>query len=245
MKLFNKRLTVTLIFLQILAFSRTEAYSQSNTPKSQVDQYLIAASEPQKIIAVADFTNDTGENSMDYLKKGLANSLVTSLGINPKSNFSLVERGQLESLIKEMGLTETGLVDVNNATKIGNALGATQIIVGGLIKLGNTLRINVRVIDVRTSRLMLAFSEYADSEGDVLKRLDKVADKIAVSLSASKDNIPAANIRNLKIEDAAQPAVPVWLWIAGGVVIAAAAIVIGILATRSQTKIIRPVITKP
>jgi TolB-like protein len=227
----NKVLIITLVLTQLISFSDLKSFAETNDKKPEIN----GAVSPQKVLAVADFTNDTGDSSMDYLKKGLANSLVTSLGMNPKSNFSIVERGQFESLVKEMGLTESGLVDVNNATKIGSALGASQIIVGGLVKLGTSLRLNVRVIDVKTSRLLLAFSEYADSEGDVLKQLDKVADKIVAGLSPN-NNLPANNITGLKIEDPQpQQGVPLWMWITGGAIVTAAAIIIAIFVAKKAT----------
>ena len=225
----SKMLVFLVIFLHLTSFSNISAYAK--TPESEV--IIASVSEGQKILAVADFSNDTGDSSMDYLKKGLANSLVTTLGMDSKNNFSIVERGQLESLIKEMGLSEGGLVDVSTATKLGSALGASQIIVGGLIKLGNTLRLNIRVIDVRTSRLLLAFSEYAENEGDVLKQLDKVSTKIVSELSGNKTNSPATNIPSLKIEDS-QPGIPLWMWITGSALLAGAAVLTGVLIVRAN-----------
>jgi TolB-like protein len=140
----------------------------------------------QEVFAVVDFSNDTGDPAKDYLQRGLANSLVTSLGSYSNGLISIVERGQLTSLIREMGLSTTGVVDSSSAVKLGNALGATQIIVGGLVRTGSILRLNVRVINVKTSRLTLALSEDGRSEEELLMLIDKVAEKIINKINNSE-----------------------------------------------------------
>ena len=232
MKKFKSLLLSLLILIQFLSVNEHSLVAE---PINNSSTTLIAANQSQKVLGVADFTNDTGDSNMEYLKKGLANSLVTSLGASSNGSFSIVERGQLESIIKEMGLANTGVVDISTASKIGNATGATQIIVGGIIKLGATYRLNVRVIEVKTSRVLLAFTEYTQSEGDILKLLDKVADKIVIGLSEpivppvvystpnpvkAKPEQPVTKIQDMKIpENIEQAEIPLWLWITGGIVI--------------------------
>lgn len=252
--IFTKKILISLlIFSQVLSFN-SKGYA---SPINNISYKISLAQNQQRTIAVADFTNDTGDPAMDYLKKGLANSLVTSLGVNANSNFSIVERGQFEALTKEMGLASTGVVDVSTATKIGNALGATEVIVGGIIKLGNTLRLNIRVIDVKTSKLQFAFTEYTNSEGDVLKLLDKIAYQIVNSLSPvnvteqpnvitvkpelktsdSKLEIKVNPEKNTSEEIKKEEGIPQWVWITGGIVVAGVLVFVIISATRTSSNI--------
>jgi TolB-like protein len=205
----------------------------------------------QEVFAVVDFSNDTGDPEKDYLQKGLANSLITSLGSYSNELISIVERGQLNSLIKEMGLSSTGVVDSSNAVKLGNALGATQIIVGGLVRTGRILRLNVRVINVKTSRLTLAMSEDSRSEEELLSLIDKVAEKIVAKINNTEkitDNrvnpvesfleppketkvLPAEKI-DIRKENHVEKNDNMWLWVVGGVI--ALTVLIVILVPKSQ-----------
>jgi TolB-like protein len=200
---------------------------------------------------------------MDYLKSGLSNSLVTSLGVNANDSFSIVERSQFESLLKEMGLASTGIVDVSTATKIGNALGATEVVVGGIVKLGNTFRLNIRVINVKTSKLQSAFTEYTNSEGDILKLIDKIAYQIVQSLS---QNDPIISIEQSKLpspvlvspiqvsptpfpvsennQTTANFEIPTWVWISGGAVLLGV-IIISNMSSREPTITPLPPVTPP
>jgi TolB-like protein len=234
----GKIIIVLLVVFQVLLGK--EFYLSAEPVKYQI----ASENQSEKILAVADFTNDTGDPAMDYLKKGLANSLVTSLAATSNNNFSIVERGQFESIIKEMGLASTGVIDISTATKIGSALGATQVIVGGIIKIGTTYRLNVRVIEVKTSRVLLAFTEYTKSEGEILQLLDKVADKIVISLSLPVQQaiIPSEQPADLAGKTPANPAeqkvdegIPLWVWITGGVVLTGLATVIIISGSTSHT----------
>lgn len=244
---FNKILIVTLVFLQVFFNSGLKLNAE---PRHDWNNYKISMLQPQKVLAVADFSNDTGDPNMDYLKKGLANSLVTSLGATSNNNFSIVERGQFESIIKEMGLVNTGVIDVSTATKIGSALGATQVIVGGIIKLGSTFRLNIRVIEVKTSRLITAFTEYTHSENDILKLIDVVAQKIVNSLTELYPvSIPtpppqpvytqppvsdSTKTEPVKLTPAAEQGIPVWVWIVGGVAVAGIVIFIVSAVTKNE-----------
>ena len=140
--------------------------------------------DSSKIIAVSDFTNDTGDNALDYLRKGLANAIITKLAAY--SNLTLVERGRLEAVLKELGLGDSGVVDANTAAKVGNALGANAIIVGGLFKAGSKLRLNVRVIDVTTIKVLQAVSEDGSSQEEILTLIDKVSERVARSFTGEK-----------------------------------------------------------
>lgn len=237
-----KIIIILLVIFQV--FLGRELNLFAGTITLNTEKYQIASeNQIQKTLAVADFTNDTGDPAMDYLKKGLANSLVTSLAATSNSNFSIVERGQFESIIKEMGLASSGVVDVSTATKIGSALGATQVIVGGIIKIGKTFRLNVRVIEVKTSRVLLAFTEYTQSEGEILQLLDKVADKIVISLSAPfqqaliPSETPAVNAnknQETTTEQKIEAGIPLWIWLTGGVVLAGIVAVIVINNSKSS-----------
>mgnify|MGYP001563056935 CR=1 FL=1 len=133
------------------------------------------------ILAITDISNDTGNPSLNYLNEVLANSLATSLVQKLGNSISIVERGKFNAVLKEIQIGQSGYIDINTAKKIGNSLGASQIIIGELIKISEIYRLNIRIIDVNNSVILSAFSEEAGAENDILKMVDKISDKITFS----------------------------------------------------------------
>lgn len=122
---------------------------------SSVDIGTIFAQKAKRLtIAVVDFTNTNKDPKLDYLVKGIPESIITYLG--KKGKVRIVERARLDVALKELKLGISGIVDEQTAVKIGKAVGATAIIVGSFIRAAGNIRINARLIDVQTGEVITA-----------------------------------------------------------------------------------------
>jgi len=65
-------------------------------------------------------------------------------------NFVLVNRENLEQLLKEMALQQTGLIDEKEAVKTGKGLAANQVVTGRIGLLGKTFVLQAKRIDVES-----------------------------------------------------------------------------------------------
>lgn len=87
----------------------------------------------KKRVAVSRFENRSGAG-YNHLGEGVADMLVTAL---VKSNkFSVLERKELESVLSEQKLGESGLVTPETAPKIGKLLGVELLVVGSVSEFG-------------------------------------------------------------------------------------------------------------
>lgn len=100
--------------------------------------------------------------------------------------FVVVERGQMNEILKEQSLQMTGCTDSSCAVQIGKLLSAKKILVGEVNKIGSSFMITVRIVDVEKGVSEFAATETAKSE-DVL---DQAGAKITQKLA---DNIIAGN----------------------------------------------------
>jgi len=105
-----------------------------------------------KRLAIIYFDNSGGEPSMDKLKKGLADMLITDL--SNVSMLDIVERDKLEAILKEQKLSSSKDFDPNTAAKVGKLLGAEIILTGGYFDMMGSLRIDARFIDVETGKIL-------------------------------------------------------------------------------------------
>lgn len=70
--------------------------------------------------------------------------------------FEVIERGRLESVLQELRLSASGVVDDKTALKAGEILGAGAVITGTLARVDGKFEINARAINVAGGRILTA-----------------------------------------------------------------------------------------
>ena len=105
-------------------------------------------------VCVLYFDNNTNDASLDVLRKGIADMVVTDLSAVP--GVTVVEREKLEAVLGELELQGSKLVDPATAQKIGKFVGAKYAVTGAFAAVDPELRLDVRLIEVATARVVLA-----------------------------------------------------------------------------------------
>jgi hypothetical protein len=67
--------------------------------------------------------------------------------------FTVLERGQMEEILKEQGFQQAGCLSDACVVEVGQLLGVGQMITGSIGKVGKTYTLNARVIDVKTGQI--------------------------------------------------------------------------------------------
>lgn len=105
-------------------------------------------------IGILEFQSLNEEAKKDSLGKIISEILTTSF-VNSQS-FKIIEREQLQKVLKEFKLSQSGIIDTSYAKKIGKITGADAIITGSVIKIGSSLRLDARIIDVESGIILTA-----------------------------------------------------------------------------------------
>ena len=108
----------------------------------------------KKVIAISYFDNTTSNSKYNALSKGIADMLITDL--SKISDLEIVEREKLEELLKEIKLGKSSYFDQSTAQKLGKGLGAASILTGAFYIMDETLRIDARLINVETGKIIAA-----------------------------------------------------------------------------------------
>jgi len=142
-----------------------------------------AGEDGRRTIAVMYFQNNAmlGKEAMAPLEKGLADMLITEL--SKIEALKVVERAQLQSLIREMKIGQTGVVDESTAQQMGKLLGAESLLLGSFATdpAGKKMRIDARIVETETG-LTLEAEEITDKTESLFKMVDKLTRKIAKKL---------------------------------------------------------------
>ena len=105
----------------------------------------------KKKVAVLDFTDLQGGSS--ELGKYIAEQLTVNL-VMGKRDFSVLDRANLKSILAEHKLTATGLVDPENAKKLGMFAGVDALILGTIIPKGQNTSLTAKIITTDTAEII-------------------------------------------------------------------------------------------
>ncbi len=68
--------------------------------------------------------------------------------------FEVIERNQMESIMTEMGFQASGACNTDECVvQVGQVLGASKMVAGSVSKVGNLYSLQIRMVDITTSRI--------------------------------------------------------------------------------------------
>jgi TolB-like protein len=114
------------------------------------------ALQAREVISVLYFNNTTNNREYSWLRKGLADMLITDLVNSGQVN--VIERNDLQKVLTEIELAQSGLIDDKKAIKAGKLLNAQKLIYGNYVLSSNSIHIDARITDTKTAKILSAVS---------------------------------------------------------------------------------------
>ncbi len=152
-------------------------------------------------VGVMPFTNGSiaEKESMEPLRKGLAQMMTTEL--SKIEALKIIERTDLETVIKELGLSMSGMVDESSLQEAGKLLGADLLMLGTFNNsFGGKIRIDARLVKVETGENLKA-EEVTGKTKHLFKLVSKLSFKIADELDISLSGKEKKNLKKSENED--------------------------------------------
>jgi TolB-like protein len=141
---------------------------------------LAAPEAPKPTLAILFFDYTGKDQELEPLREGLAQMLISDFSAAPQVR--VVERARVKALLDEQKLGQSGKVDPASAARVGKLLGARFLVLGSYFDLKSTLRIDARVVEVETGRILRSVG--ANGATDDFWTLEKtVADKLGEVLA--------------------------------------------------------------
>ena len=113
-----------------------------------------------KAISVLYFNNTSQNKEYAWLSKGLADMLITDLA--EVNGLTVVEREELEKIIKVQQRSASDLFDENSACRLGMLMASKQIVMGSFIVINKTLRIDLKLVEVESGKIIKALSKLGE-----------------------------------------------------------------------------------
>jgi TolB-like protein len=137
-----------------------------------------AGAAPRPTVAVLYFDYSGTDDQLAILRKGLAQMMISDL--SAVDAVQLVERDRLEEILAELRLGQSHKIDPASAAKVGKLLGARYLILGGYFDLKSMLRIDARVVEVETGKVVQSVGATGDADSFLALEQKLVADIGAV-----------------------------------------------------------------
>jgi len=143
-------------------------------------------------MSVAVLPFETHGGSMD-LGQTMLDKLITQLVALHR--FKVIERSQLDKVLKQQSLGLSGVVDVNSATAVGHVLGADAVLIGSITQEEKKISVDARLVNTETAEVLTANDAYGKPNDP--EELRKMAAKIAVAVYNA---MPLAQGTVIKVE---------------------------------------------
>lgn len=148
-------------------------------------------------IAVLPFENITKNADDDWLSAGLAEQLITGLAQVPA--LRVVERGQLDKIIKEQDLQMSDFVDPNQSVKIGELLSARKLLIGSYQVVDTRIAVTGRIIDAETGTVDNEhIIKTEDDLDNIFELYDRMIRKITESFGVKLTSKQVTRIERMK-----------------------------------------------
>jgi len=95
----------------------------------------------------------------------------------------VVERQELQKILQEQSLGQTGVINAESAANLGEVLGIKILVTGTVMRLGNTLEVTARLIDTSNGAIVGAFSAMAADVNALRPQVQQLAESISRKLS--------------------------------------------------------------
>lgn len=122
-----------------------------------------------KSVGVISLSNNTNDASQAWISRGLADMLSTDLA--KLSSVTVVQREQLDKVLKEQALGASGVIAPSQAAQLGKVLGAETLLTGSYASIGKNIRVDLQLIDATTGQVQGAVS--AEGNVDSIFSLEK------------------------------------------------------------------------
>ena len=178
------------VFKQIIIWCMVMSAGWAQTPGTQSvinAETSAQLAEGKQTVAILDFEG-RGISQMEAatLTDRLMSEMVSTNAV------IMVERNQMNEILKEQGLQQSGCTSAECAAEVGALLGVQSMISGSFGKLGNTFTVDAKMFSVETGQTTRSVSKTYKGEVDGLLPIIEIVAWELVGLQAPADLLARA-----------------------------------------------------
>ena len=141
--------------------------------RKSVTNFLLSEKQKIKRIAVLDFKNTSQSEDLEYLAQTISESIATFLA--KQNDIKIMDRKAVVSKLKKLYIELSDFQNEKEMKLLGRLLKVDTLIIGSFVDINNKLRINTRLIDIKTGDVIIADQMQSDADKEIFLFLDKTA----------------------------------------------------------------------
>ena len=162
---------------------------------------VAASPDAKPSIAVLYFDNNTGNASLDWMRKGLTDMMVTDLSQSP--DIEVLGTDRLQQILQDLHHPNDAVITADIAQQVAERTGVKSVLIGNFIKAGDTIRISVRLQDARTSKIHSAERVEGIGDSSLFSMIDELTRRIKSKVDALRSTPPSRLLGRPGAADAA------------------------------------------
>jgi tetratricopeptide (TPR) repeat protein len=182
----TKYTAIILALSVVIAFALAFVVFRIGVPESEMP-----SSSTKPTLAILPFTNNTGDESLDFWENALADLLAGDL--SQSRYLKVLPQDRVFFLLRDLDLIDAGVGDSINLEQFAARAQVENIVVGRFIKAGQRFRISATVHHIPSGEGVVLPGVDARSEEEILHRIDELSTRIKNQLLSSS-NIPGHDI---------------------------------------------------
>jgi tetratricopeptide (TPR) repeat protein/TolB-like protein/predicted Ser/Thr protein kinase len=131
-------------------------------------------------IAVLYFENHTGDASLDWMRTGLADMMVTDL--SQVREIEVLGTDRLYQILAELRRADDRTVAPDVIDQVARRAGVDTLLVGSYIKAGDAIRINARLQEAQTGRVVTSERVEGPGEASLFSLVDELTRRIRTQI---------------------------------------------------------------
>ncbi len=169
----GRRMKVVATGLALVALAGAAAiWWPSRSPEST--PVTRASTKPS--VAVLYFDNSSGVADLDWLRTGITEMVVTDLSQLP--DLEVVGTDRLYAALASMRRADDKILSPEVVAEVASRTGVDHVVVGSYMKAGDAVRINVRLQDVKTGRILSSERVEGPSASNLFQMVDELTRRI-------------------------------------------------------------------
>jgi TolB-like protein len=137
-------------------------------------------------VGVIEFTK-TGKGFEEYPEVEHIVTEWLTVALVDSDMLEVVERRELEKILNEQSLGQTGVLDSESAAQAGKILGVDVLVTGTLIMFGEALDITARLIDTTNGTIVGVATVNVEDENELRLQVKQLAESVSQKLIATSD----------------------------------------------------------
>ncbi len=127
-------------------------------------------------VAVLYFDNTTGDKELDWMRTGITEMVVTDL--SQSQGIEVVGTDRLYGILSELNRQDDRMLSPEAISEVAARTGVTNVVVGSYVRSGDAIRINVRLQEAKTGRIISSERVDGTSTSALFSMIDDLSSRI-------------------------------------------------------------------